>query len=70
VTIGTGCKEIGDNAFLGCTALAVALLPSTLVWIGHWAFGNCPELATIVIPNGCRVHNGAFEGSKTQVISL
>jgi hypothetical protein len=42
-------------------------LPLTLKSIGWEAFADCPALTALAIPKRCKVHEGAFVGSKTQV---
>jgi hypothetical protein len=70
VTIGAGCTTVARYAFVGCAALSSVVLPSTLKLIDCWAFGDCPALVTIAIPNGCYVSEDAFDGSKTRVTEL
>ena len=47
----TGVAEIGERAFLGCTALASIEIPSTVTAIGAFAFTNCEKLEALVIPD-------------------
>lgn len=46
--------EIGNYAFMGCTALREIELPKTLVSIGEGAFRECESLEKIVILSGVR----------------
>gem|GEM_PF-6279030 len=42
--------EIGDNAFMGCTALNTIALPPTVTTIGNGAFRGCKGLMFISLP--------------------
>ena len=44
VTIEEGVREIRKNAFACCYALKHVSLPSSLVYIGYYAFGGCKNL--------------------------
>ena len=50
VAIPVGVKEIHAGAFLGCTNLKNAYLPSTVTDIGGSAFSGCSALESITIP--------------------
>ena len=54
VTIPAGVKEIGDYAFLNCTALTDISLPSTITSIGSQAFSGCTGIGIngITLPAG------------------
>lgn len=61
VTISEGVTNIGNGAFLGCTGLLRATLPSTITTIGDYAFFNS-GLVRLNIPNGVTtIGKGAFE---------
>ena len=42
--------EIGENAFVDCTALTDVILPPALTTIGNYAFNGCSSLDRITIP--------------------
>ena len=44
IDFGASLLSIGDHAFEGCTALEVAILPTTLRYIGTGAFESCTSL--------------------------
>ena len=62
---------IGNKAFCGCSFLKSVTLPSTIVTIEDDAFGTCPALESVEIPEGVKELGDAFAGSdrlKTIVI--
>lgn len=52
VNISEGITEIGDRAFLDCTALPGITFPASLTRIGSLAFDGCSGLKRITIPSG------------------
>ena len=50
VTIGAGVTSVGENAFLGCTALKSVTLPAGLQTLGESAFSGCDALTRIELP--------------------
>ena len=48
--IEEGLKEIGDNPFNGCKALAEVTLPTSLETLGNRPFINCTNITKITIP--------------------
>ena len=50
VTIGAGVTSVGENAFLGCTALKSVTLPAGLQTLGVAAFSECNALTSIELP--------------------
>ncbi len=50
VTIGAGVTSVGENAFLGCTALKSVTLPAGLKTLGEAAFSGCDALTRIELP--------------------
>ena len=52
VVIPSSVREIGANAFSGCTALKSVQIKSTsaLIYIGRYAFSGCKALTSIYIP--------------------
>ena len=50
VTIGAGVTSVGQNAFLGCTALKSVTLPAGLKTLGVYAFADCNALTSIELP--------------------
>ena len=50
ITIGAGVKSVGENAFIGCTALTSVTLPAGLKTIGIWAFSGCSSLTNLTLP--------------------
>lgn len=52
---------ISDSAFFGSTLTGVTL-PSTLQYVGEWAFNSCYDLKSITIPNKVtEIGDNAFE---------
>lgn len=67
-----GYTAIRDNAFYGCTSLALTSLPSGITKIGDFAFQNCSKLALTSLPSGLpNVGNYTFYGcQKLSLTSL
>ncbi len=56
--------RIESHAFDGCTKLANAVLPATLLYIGPYAFYNCAALADISVPEQVtEIQDHAFYGT-------
>ena len=54
-------RDIRDNAFNGCTSLALTSLPSGITSIGFGAFRGCTSLALTALPDGITsIENYAF----------
>lgn len=51
VSIAGSVKEIGNNAFLGCTSLKTLSFSEGLTDIGANAFNGCSALETLLLPN-------------------
>ena len=51
VTIQSGVKSAGSNAFYGCGNLKQVVIPQGVTEIGQGAFSNCPSLKTICLPS-------------------
>ena len=68
----TTLTEIGNNAFSGCTKLALLTLPDTLLRIGSMAFYNCGSLRALTIPASVEyIDEYCFaEWSASQVITI
>ena len=47
ITIPTGCKRIGDNAFRFCGNIESVSVPDSTTYIGTSAFANCNSLKTL-----------------------
>ena len=61
VTVGDGCKGIGDQAFLGCATLEEVSLGSGVEIIGWRAFRDCNSVESLVIPASVKtIGNSAF----------
>ena len=54
IVLCEGIEEIGDRAFIDCSALEDIELPSSLKRIGKEAFRECCELREIAIPENVR----------------
>ena len=54
---------IGQKAFLGSSYLTSVALPSSIITIGDRAFGNCPALVSVEIPEGVKELEDAFASS-------
>lgn len=52
ITLESGVKFIGNNAFSSCTAITSVIIPDTVVSIGQYAFYGCTALASITIGRG------------------
>lgn len=69
ISLASGIKEIGANAFSGYTALTKVSLPDTLQGIGANAFFGCTSLTAITLPNSVNtLGEGAF-ASCTSMLS-
>ena len=56
-------KEIGSEAFLGCTGLTSVTIPSSVTEIRSSAFKGCTGLTSVTIPNSVtEIGSSAFEG--------
>ena len=51
IVIPEGVKEIGSQAFKGCTKLTSVTIPNTVTKIGMQAFRGCTNLTSVTIPN-------------------
>lgn len=49
-------REIGDNAFYGCTGITSVTIPVNVDTIGNWPFYGCTSLSTVYY-NATRCHN-------------
>ena len=65
-------KNIGFNAFMGCSGLQKVTLPDSLESINYTAFLDCTNLQEITLPNSLKfIGAGAFENcSSLQEITL
>ena len=55
-------KEIGNNAFRGCTNLAITEIPESVEIIGKNAFRNCESIVTLKLPeNIIHIKAGTFQ---------
>lgn len=62
VSLG-GVREIGERAFLGCTALSGVSLPGTVETVYQEAFSGCTALAALEIAEGVQVFgDSVFSG--------
>ena len=50
VVIANGVRNIGKNAFWGCSALTSVTIPNSVTSIGEYSFSGCIGLASITIP--------------------
>lgn len=65
VTVQSGVKVIGENAFYNCGNLKTVTLPDTLSSISDYAFSGCPSLSSIDIPNGVTsIGRGVFNSCR------
>ncbi len=72
ITIPDSMKEIGDNAFYGCTDLTSVNIPNSVETIGESAFSECSKLTEITIPDSVEtIGKSAFsECSRINKISI
>ncbi len=57
ITIPETVKNIGKEAFYGCSGLTEVILPDSLITIGDNAFDGCSSLRIINIPNSVQTIN-------------
>ena len=58
--LNEGLLQIDDSAFSGCSKLVNVTIPSTVKYIGAYAFyKTC--IKEILVPVGCKVHPNAFD---------
>ena len=70
VDFGTGWKEIGTNAFFGCSALKDIVLPERVEYIRNGAF-NGAAIEAIHLPNTLKViEKNAFVCEKLKTITI
>lgn len=63
IVIPDDVKEIGYNAFEGCTSLKRIALPKSIKKIEWCTFANCDNLSDIIIPDGVEdIDFSAFKG--------
>ena len=63
VVIPSAVKEVGRQAFAGCSSLTTVIIPNSVKRIGYEAFHNCRSLSNITIPNSVTyIEDGAFRG--------
>ena len=61
VTVGSGCLDIGENAFCRCHSLATVNIPDTVTNIAMNAFTMCRALPRVDIPGSVKtIGNSAF----------
>lgn len=57
-----GLETIGNQAFVGCTALMEVNVPNSVTAIGELAFAHCPMLKSMVLGDGVKtIGSGAFQ---------
>ena len=61
VVIPEGITRLGRMAFYCCDELEELVLPSTIEVIADDAIRNCPNLRSILLPEGARVKGGLLE---------
>ncbi len=62
INLPNGLTHIGERAFAG-TALTVAAIPGSVTELGEAAFAYCPNLETVILPEGLTViPNELFSG--------
>ena len=67
---GNHLQYIGANAFSN-TGITGFQIPSTVTYIGDWAFSGCTELKSIKIPSGVtRIGSGTFSGSGLTSVTI
>lgn len=54
VTLLSGCRTLGKNAFYECVTLKEVALPDTLEEIGIRAFYNCTSLYSVALPDSLK----------------
>lgn len=59
---GYRIEQICAEAFFNSPYLREVIIPDSVWWIGPWAFGLCPELRTVRLPNNghCEIYARAF----------
>lgn len=68
VTIGSGVKNIGINAFGKCTSITSITLPASVTLIRNYAFNNCTNLAELILlGNKPNTAVTAFNGTKVKI---
>jgi len=62
VMLGSGVRELGDEAFYGCTSLTDITYPEGLKIVGRNAFNGCINLKKALLPDSVEVIKGqAFQ---------
>jgi|GEM_PF-526865 len=59
VTLPSGLKTIGENAFAGRNIKNI-VVPDGVTLIKQTAFGECRELETCILPDGCEIEQALF----------
>ena len=55
---GTGLTSIENKAFFFEKGIRAVILPSSIEYVGDWAFAKCPNLERVTFP--CAHHSGMF----------
>lgn len=70
-TIPETITEIGQQAFMNCTALKSITIPSSVKMIGASAFKGCTGISAFTVPSGVEnIGNEAFFGTKATTFSI
>ncbi len=68
VTIPDSVKEIGFQAFVGCSGLTSITIPNSVTVIGGRAFADCSGLNTVTIPDSVKkIGYYAFIGCTAEI---
>lgn len=71
VTLGSGLKIIGDEAFSGCTALTEVILPPSVETIGASAFAGNSKLTSIIMGHKVTsIGEKAYDLCPAQTVSI
>lgn len=71
IVVSEGVTSLGDRSFRGCVSVVSISLPSTLVHLGMFAFGDCTSLMDLdVASSGLKADADAFHNAGTSSVGV
>ena len=72
ITLPSTIKQIGENAFMNCSALTSIDIPEGVTIIPKWCFNECKKLNSVTLPTTIKKIEGYafYECNKVKTISI